>query len=126
MLKIELSFVVILLLFFTFSCGNDESGNKYVTAANCSGISPIDNTYTNTIKDIIDNNCAFSGCHDAGTASDGIDLSSYTKVKDNFINGSALCAVNHDGCEPMPKDALKLDAGNLNLLACWVKEGSPQ
>ena len=124
--KLQLLTTLGIAVFIIFSCGGDEASNKYTDAANCSAITSATNNYSTTIKPILDNNCAFGGCHDAVTASEGIVLSDYANAKKVFADGKALCSINHDGCEPMPQDADKLDAFTLNLLACWVKQGTPQ
>lgn len=124
--KLQLLTICSVALFAIFSCGGDDESNKYTDAANCTGISGELNNYTTTVKTILDANCAFSGCHDAVTASEGINLSTYANAKKVFVDGKALCSINHDGCEPMPQGFDKLDAATLNLLACWVKQGAPQ
>lgn len=106
-----------------FACGKSESGtDKYTDPAICTGSSAA--TYKTVIKPILDNSCAFSGCHDTKTASDKVILDTYEGAKSSFVNGSGLCAINHD-CKKMPQGGDKLDAASLNILACWVKNGAP-
>ncbi len=126
--KLQLLTICSVILFSISSCGGDDTveTNKYTDAANCDGITSQLNNYTTTIKGIMDTNCALGGCHDAITASEGINLSTYAGTKKEFVDGKALCSINHDGCEPMPQGSDKLDAVTLNALACWVKQGAPQ
>jgi hypothetical protein len=81
--------------------------------------------YSTLIKPILNSSCAFEGCHDTKTASEGIILDTYAGAKSSFLNGNSLCSVNHD-CKKMPQGGDKLDAVTLNTLACWVKDGAPE
>lgn len=124
--KLQLLTICSVILFSISSCGGDDNSNKYTDAANCTGLTSALNNYSLTVKPILDLNCAASGCHDSGTASGNMILSDYANAKKAFVDGNALCSINHDGCEPMPQGSDKLDATTLNLLACWVKNGAPQ
>lgn len=111
-----------------FSCGSsDEDGNKYVTNANCTSV-PAENTYTKTIKPVLDASCAFAGCHDSQTKAEGVILDTYAGAKATFAaSAKGLCSINHDGCaDNMPQGSAKLSQDVLNLFACWVKNNMPQ
>ena len=112
------------LLFATSSCDKDSSGVDYAANADCSAIAAADNTYTNSIKAILDANCATAGCHDAVTATEGVDLSDYAKSKNAFDKKDALCAIHHgSGCKPMPNGGGQLSNSDINKIDCWVKSG---
>jgi hypothetical protein len=108
-----------------FACGDSESGtSKYTDAATCVGTGSLI-TYNLAVKPILEASCAFTGCHDTKTASDKVILDTYAGAKSSFVDGTSLCAINHD-CKKMPQGGDKLDAATLNILACWVKNGAPQ
>lgn len=116
------SFVLIMAL---FACEKGTTNNNnYLDQADCTGVDIATNSYSNTIKDILDNNCASSGCHDAVTKESGIDLSTYGKAKTAFETTDCLCTIHHgSGCEPMPKGSAQLSAGVIKLIDCWAKNG---
>ncbi len=110
--------------FLVSSCEKDSSGVDYTANADCSAIVAADNTYTNSIKAIMDNNCATAGCHNATTAAEGVDLSTYAKTKNAFQKKDALCTIHHgSGCKPMPDGGAKLSDSVINTIDCWVKNG---
>lgn len=113
------------LLMVFGACEKNSSGNNnYLDNADCTGIDAITNTYTNTIKPILDINCAGSGCHDAATRSAGVDLSTYAKAKASFETTECLCSIHHgNGCEPMPQGGGKLSDAAIKLITCWAKNG---
>ncbi len=87
----KLTLIPLLLISFllVYSCDSDDDddiddGDDIVTP-----IEDIDPYYTNTIEPIINQSCATSGCHDAATKADGIELTSFDKVKDAFVNEHA-------------------------------------
>ena len=103
---------------------NGSSDPNWLEQANCTGIDASTNTYNLTVKVILDNTCALSGCHDAATQSRGINLSNYAGARAAFETGPALCAINHgDECLHMPKNGAKLPDVTINRLACWAKNG---
>jgi len=123
-----LSLVFALVVTLAWSgCGKDDKNPDYIAEANCTSVDASTNTYALAIKAIMDNSCALGGCHDAGTKSDGVDLSDYAGTKKAFESQDLLCAVNHgNGCQPMPKGGSKLSSDVLNRLACWARNGYAQ
>jgi len=82
---------------------------------------------------IIVSNCAKSGCHDAITHEEGLNLTSYTRilssgiVKANNVNGSKLIKVIklNGGEEAMPPSPnQKLTAAQIELLSKWITQGA--
>lgn len=82
---------------------------------------------------ILNSNCAMSGCHDDGTASDGIVLNSYDKVMNTGkvvpfdLNSSDLYEVITEDrpdkrMPPPPKPALT--AEQIALIAKWINQGA--
>ncbi len=121
--KITVLFLLISIT-ITYSCGSEDT-NKYTSNVNCSSV-PAENTYGKTVKPILDASCAFAGCHDTQTKAEGIILDTYEGAKASFVSGKGLCSINHDGCNDMPQGSPKLPAATLNILACWVKNNTPQ
>lgn len=90
----------------------------------CTGLSP---TYTTDIKAILDSSCAKSGCHDAASKQNGINLSAYGPASSESHNDRFLGSIQHKkGYKAMPESAGKLSKDNIDLLTCWVQNGSPE
>ena len=106
------------------SCYNDNLEDLYPgTGGNCQ----LDSvTFSRTIQPIINQSCAFGGCHDAGSAAFGIDLSNYEGMQRIAANGRLVGAITHaTGFYPMPKNAQKLDDCKLSQIQKWVSAGAP-
>ena len=104
---------------FLISCAKDED-----PVVDCTGPTP---TYTTDIKAILDASCALSGCHNSATQQAGIDLSNYADAKIVSTEERFLGAINHkEGFEPMPQNSPKLSTDKINLISCWVQNGSPE
>jgi hypothetical protein len=128
--------LIITLTAFTFfatisSCKKEDDdhhaggtqNSDYINAADCTGSSP---TYTADVAPITETICATSGCHNAATASHGLDLEGYDAVKNNFNDHNLLCAINHaNGCDPMPKGLPKLSDAQIKTITCWAKNNFP-
>lgn len=104
------------------ACEKEDDASKYTDAATCTGDVP---TYSKDVKTIIDDNCAYSGCHSASSKAGKISLEGYSAASDEFLNGESLCTIYHD-CKPMPQGSAKLDDATIQLLTCWVKNDCPQ
>lgn len=122
-----MAILAFILLLATFACVKDSSNSTYLDNADCSGVDAANNTYTKSVKEILDAHCATSGCHDAFAQEKGVDLSSYAGAKNGFENQDCLCSIHHGaGCEPMPQGASKLDDATIQKLDCWAKNGYAQ
>lgn len=83
----------------------------------------MDVTYENTVKSIMDANCANS-CHSAMKHASGIDLSTYEKVKETAAKKYFMGSLNHQaGFAAMPMKAAKLSNDDLTKLQCWIENG---
>ncbi len=90
----------------------------------CTGLTP---TYTASVKLILDTSCAVVGCHDAITSQNGINLSTYASAKAISSENRFLGAIQHkSGFEPMPFGGAKLPEATIEILTCWVQNGSPE
>jgi mono/diheme cytochrome c family protein len=121
----------------------DTTGNPVDTTGN-----PVDTTGQDTtfvkcdsnlvyfnqeVLPIIVSNCAKSGCHDAITHEEGLNLTTYAKVmssgivKANNVNGSKLIKViklngGEEAMPPYPNQ--KLTAEQIALLSKWISQGA--
>ncbi|MCC6459575.1 MAG: hypothetical protein IT260_03825 [Saprospiraceae bacterium] len=121
-LPIALSLFLVILGLGWAGCGSKDE--NWLDKANCTGIDAANNTYNLSVKNILNVTCAISGCHDAATQSNGVNLSTYAGARAAFEDGAALCAINHGSdCEHMPKNGSKLSDATINTLACWAKNG---
>lgn len=77
-------------------------------------------SFTPGVENIINTNCAISGCHVTG----GIlpDLSTYEKVKSR-----ANSIKNETGSRqmPPPSSGKSLSEEEIRLIACWAEQGAP-
>lgn len=82
-----------------------------------------DTTYFNEILPIIVGNCAGTGCHDAATKADGIELTSYTLIKSRVTNGlnSKLYREINSGNMP-PTGRLSQDI--IDKINRWISQGA--
>ncbi|MDQ3016508.1 MAG: hypothetical protein M3R25_07310 [Bacteroidota bacterium] len=90
----------------------------------CTGITP---SYSVDIKPILDVSCAKSGCHDAITQQEGINLSNYLRASIVSQEVRFLGTIQYKkGYPKMPNDSGKLPESQIQLLTCWVQNGSPE
>jgi hypothetical protein len=120
MIKKFLLFAMVAIAFL-MSCNKDSGAST--TTFSCTGITP---TYTSTIKTILDNSCAVSGCHDAIYAARGVDLSTYASVKAASKQGSFMGTIEHQaGYQAMPQGTAKLPDATIQKIYCWIQNGLP-
>lgn len=66
------------------------------------------------------------GCHSGASPSAGIDLGTYTNVKNMALSGRLVAAVSHaPGYAAMPKNASKLSDCQIAQIRKWVDAGAP-
>jgi hypothetical protein len=99
------------------SCQHEQMGDP--NAAIC---------FERDILPIFNSKCAMSGCHDAGTAAEGYDLSNYKKIVSHGIvkgkpNSSELYEVVADNEMP-PKGYTKLSDAEKQMLYDWIADGA--
>jgi hypothetical protein len=121
MRKYQISFILSSFLFIAlaFTSCTTES-----ITYDCTAIAP---TYTGEIKSIMDAHCAYSGCHDAVSKEDGIDLSTYATVSGESSRARFMGCMEHDGSySRMPEGEAKLSTTDLQKIYCWIQSGTPQ
>lgn len=106
------------LLLTVAACGGDDDTSE----PNCS----TDNiTYTNTVADIFNDNCATSGCHVSGAPQGG--LSSYDEASNFTFENLMISALRRDGnASEMPKNGDKLDDCTIDKIEAWLGAGKPE
>lgn len=116
---------------------NVESGNNGGSGGGGGG-TPKDTTvcFQRDILPILQSSCAMSGCHDAQTREEGIELTSYQTLMASK-GGGLIRANNPDGSklykaitDSDPKDAmppppnLRLASDQIALIRRWIQEGA--
>ena len=113
----------ILILFSATGCYYDNMKDLYPATNACNTDSV---KYSTTIQPLLQSNCAFSGCHDAGSASAGVNLSNHAGAQAIATNGRLLGVVTHSsGFSPMPKNGNKLSDCAILQIQKWVADGAP-
>lgn len=112
---------LLLLLAFTFfillynSCTKD----KTPPPSDCTPVDSV-NTYTKSVKEIMDMNCGYAGCHDAVTRESGIVLDSYAASVDAAKNSPRFFCTIDRTCTPyMPYALPKLADSLITKIEVW-------
>ncbi|MEZ4948533.1 MAG: c-type cytochrome domain-containing protein [Saprospiraceae bacterium] len=113
--------------------GNNNGGNNPDTTTNSGNPCDPDSVYFQTqILPILVSNCAFSGCHNAASAEDGVVLDNYQ----NVINTGDIRPFNLDSdlfeviTETDPDDRMPPPPNNplsqeqINLIRNWISQGA--
>ena len=138
----HISVVLLAASFFMITCKHELPGSINVGGGSSSGGGgstvptqtsncSTDTTYfVNEIQPIINSSCAMSGCHDAVTRAEGVELTSYAKiiryVKPFNIADSKLYTIsiktNNDRMPPAPM--LALTTLQLSKISKWINQGA--
>ncbi len=107
-----------------------EPSNDPTVSENCS----TDTVYfQNTILPILVSNCAMSGCHDAGSASEGIVLTDYVQIistgsiaPGNAGNSDLFDAITEDNPDKImpPPGGSSLSEEEINSIQIWINQGA--
>ncbi len=89
--------------------------------------------FEDDILPLMVSNCAFSGCHDAGSAQNGIVLTSYANiinsggVEPNDTSDSEIYEriTETDPSKRMPRGRGALTTEQIEKIAIWIMEGAP-
>jgi len=114
------------ILISLWGCYRDKGDQLYPNAS--IGNTSCDTsvvTYSGTIKTIIAQNCAISGCHDGSNAST-YDMRTYQGLYNYCVaTNKLLGSIRHDnGFVAMPQGAPKLDDCTINKITAWVNKGA--
>jgi len=121
---------IIVFMFLVFSCETDkavdpETLNKRLDACDTMNVS-----FSTDIAPIIENNCAFTGCHGTPENS-GFTMNNYSEISSKAQEPVFLAAIKHEGPNPMPRkqpnkpEANKLPDSTILKLECWIEAGTP-
>lgn len=78
--------------------------------------------YTNVTKAIFDKECG--SCHSGPGPSGGVDLTSYSAVLSQVVNGRIKDRITNTN-NPMPPFGL-MSQSRIDSILCWVDKGGPQ
>lgn len=87
-------------------------------------------SFQREIMPILSSNCAFSGCHDAISAEDGVILDSYENVMRDVVPGNPNeselyeCLVESDDDIMPPNPYDRLSSQQITLIRDWIKQGA--
>lgn len=100
------------------SCSKDKAIDPNTLIAHCDSTSL---SYNKDIRQILNNNCAFSGCHDATTKQSGFDFSYYNGAKEVY---RALDNINNkNGLIMPPLPYGKMPDSLITKIETWVATG---
>jgi len=134
------AFALICALLIMASCKHEPEIKPITSNGNGGGNpnngEPCDSNIVYFNKDvlpILNSNCAMTGCHDAGTASEGIVLSSYSQlmnaaivVPNNPGNSDLIDVITETRPDKVmpPPPRPKLTAAQVALLTKWINQGA--
>ena len=121
---------IITLLLLAIGCANDV----VEPPAGCEVLMP---TYTNGIKSIIDQTCAYSGCHDGAGGIGPGDYTSYSGLIPDLQNASIIERVISQADNPIrgmpPNNSIypesqqdDLSEVQMEVFRCWLQNGFPE
>lgn len=96
---------------FMTSCSRDKSP---IIVSNCDE----EITYQKDLQLILDNNCSFSGCHDAGSIVG--DFTTYESISGFFGSGILKQVTIDERSMPLGDT---LSTADLTLFECWIQGG---
>lgn len=105
-------------------------GNVITTPSQTSNCSADTVYFANEILPLINSNCATSGCHDAISRKEGIDLSSYNKIRSyikpfNAADSKLFEVIMKNNDDRMPPSPMPpLDAAQKAKLQKWINQGA--
>lgn len=78
-------------------------------------------SFNSSIKEIIETNCAVSGCHIAGTGR--ADFTQFSAIQNN---AETIKSHTQNGVMPPEGSGMTLTDNQIQAIACWVEDGAPQ
>lgn len=92
-------------------------------------------TYDNQMKDIIDNSCAYTGCHDGAGGIAPFNYTNYDGLSNAFgVMRTRVVTFKDDPAQGMPPNSSAypqsrkddLTEEELELFRCWIEAGFPE
>lgn len=109
----------------TQSCYYDVESELYPTTGTTSCDSSTAK-FATFVSPLMASKCATSGCHNATSASAGVNLDGYTNIKNYVSRSSAVFfgSIKHSsGYSSMPQGGSKLADCDITKLQLWVNAG---
>jgi hypothetical protein len=110
-------------LLIAFSCQKEK-------AVEITACTDVEVSFATEIAPLIQNNCAFPGCHGDATNS-GFTMLNYTEISTQAQNPRLLQAIKHESAKPMPRinpfqtPANMLPDSLILKMECWIANGTP-
>ena len=105
-----------------YSCTKDTAINQTLPTCDSTVVN-----FTRDVQPIFVANCAISGCHDATTRQNGIDLSQYNDAKTSVGNSgskSSICRMQGSTCGAiMPSGSRGLPTATIQVIINWRDQG---
>ena len=123
---LPLSAIVIVCSLMMVSCSKSNeadlaAGNGTDTTGNTCDTANM--KYATNVQPIISSYCY--GCHANGSASGGISLDTYAKVKAQADNTNLMGTIRHtSGYPAMPLGGAKLSDCDINKIQAWINRGA--
>lgn len=108
--------------------GNGNGGDGMTLPA--STCSPDSVYFVNDIMPVISSNCTMSGCHDNITHADGVNLTSYSNIREYIAPGNAgnsklyKVIVKTDNDRMPPDPMAPLSQAQKDKIAKWISQGA--
>ncbi len=120
-LVVKTEFLVLVPLFLFAACYYDKEEILYPESAQCNATGS--ETFSQDVLPLLNLRC--NNCHGGAAASAGIRLDSYSEVVKQVNSGRLMGSINQSiGYSPMPKNAGKMPACEIQKIQNWVDSGA--
>lgn len=106
-------FITLCSIFLASSCTKEKT--PFAQAPTCNGTV----SFANDVLPIIQQQC--TGCHDAGNASGGYNLSDHATIAAHA--NAVLGSMRSSGYQLMPQGGPALPDSTIQLIECWIYQG---
>src|SRR3954468_17707083 len=111
--------IIVCNLMMVSSCSKSNEADLAKDTTVGGGCDTVNMKYATNVQPIISSYCY--GCHGNGSASGGITLDSYAKLKVQADNGNLIGVITHTaGFPAMPEGGAKLSDCNINIIKDWI------
>ena len=134
MIHTQLSIFQVIFLFLTIFLTVQCSSDSISPPEGCDAMEP---TYNTMVKPIIDQTCAYSGCHDGSGGIGPGDYSSYSGLQQIINDGSftdRVINLKDNASRGMPPNSSvypesqqdDLSEAQFEIISCWIQDGFPE
>jgi mono/diheme cytochrome c family protein len=127
---IAFSFLSVISALLVWSCTKDKTPRPGATTIT----EPCDPTkiyFQTQVMPIFNANCAMSGCHDAATRQDGVNLSSYDGIRNEVRPGNPgdsdimeMITEDEEDERMPPAPRPRLSAEQISIISKWIQQGA--